>query len=458
MNEGFDILNEVDRVSLLYSYLVDGDNLLEDRKSIYDVMMKTGSFDEFKGISSGEGFFSQDYFKSASVVVPPFKKVKLTYKDILAVYTKELEWRSKKKLSEKLVGVCDNLAGKSLEDMLAGVQDLVQVHRPPRKFESSIDGLAAYKKKKETPLGVLTGVKALDAVVQGLEYGTMCCVFGYVGQGKTTLMLNQLYQAITRGFNGVFVTLEVPRQLMYFALLSLHSYMMAAKTGDAPVSYLSILKGELTPAEEKLLFGKVEKSLLDLPGKCVFVDFDAIQDFTFHGLNHFCESLKWPVDLFILDYMQLLLLNMPKIAGYDRISDARVVRDFTNLAIGNSRFKAKIVILGAQANREGYNRSIENEGQYDLMAISDVNQLERDAYYCISLFVDDELRQSGETKMCLLKNKSGPIITMPVVVPMDPRFYAIGDNIKGYAEPVTVKDVNDVLTGFNLSDVTGGGL
>ena len=73
------------------------------------------------------------------------------------------------------------------------------------------------------------------------------------------------------------------------------------------------------------------------------------------------------------------------------------------------------------------------------------------------LILDEELRQSGECKVCLLKNRMGEPIQTPVLVPVDHRYASIGDEIEGFASPVSAGEVNmfagDEAENFNLENL-----
>jgi replicative DNA helicase len=86
--------------------------------------------------------------------------------------------------------------------------------------------LAYLKEKRENPVDnqvVLTGLKAIDDVYCGLEFGTYTVITGMINGGKTTLMFNIAFNMAKAGYNVVYVSLEKKAVPFYARLLSLHA-------------------------------------------------------------------------------------------------------------------------------------------------------------------------------------------------------------------------------------------
>ena len=445
----YDIEVPADRNILLTSYLIGGDRE-ETRYRFLKKLISSGLFPEYKLLLSEEGVHSAVFLDQVDYPWEHLPDCKATFHDVLTIYRKEADYRKKHLVLKTVKEAYDMIDSASIDDLHEKISQALTPLAPDHVFNPHMDGKKSYMEKKASPLGIKTGVSSIDGIVKGLEYGTVTTLFGFIGHGKSTFALNTAYNAMMSGFNTAFITLEVPKRLLYFSLLSMHSYKRAVELKIDPIPYEQILKGELTEEQEKILFDEVEPDYKKQKGNLYLVEYEELKDVSLLGLRSFFSGLDSFVDVVVLDYVQLLI---PYVKKYTHNAGARIVRDFTQFAIGGARDPSRIVILVAQSNREGWKDAVANDGHYTVAAISDLNQLERDSSYVISIFLDDKLRQSGECKMSLLKNRSGPIIGQPVIVPVDHRFCSLGDSIKGYSAPVGESEVDDLLTNFDLEDM-----
>lgn len=446
----FRIDSMIDRNAVLTSYLLSVKFPLEDRKDLYAGLMQTNMFPEYQYLWGGNDFFSPEHMRSNWMYA--FDDIEMTLKDVQIYFSKELEFRKKKSLLGKLASYDKDLEQVSLHDLQNDVLAMAEEFKHDRgDVEIEQQGQKIYEAQKNAPLGLRSGVEAIDNVTRGFSYGTVTCIFGYVSHCKTTLMMNTLYSSIESGYGSVFVTLEVPKKHLYLQLLSIHSYKAAVRLGGGPVPYQDILKGTLNSDQEKYLFEVVEPDLKKMRGKFVFAEYEDVQDFSLAGLKNFIAKLGFEVDVFITDYINCLFPYVADKNYYYGI--ARLIEDFKRLAVG-SNGKERMVVIGAQANREGWQQAVENDGKYEVSALAEANQLEKVSYYVISLFLDDKLRESREIKVCLLKHRGGDLITKPVIVPTDLRYYSIGSGTAGSSISVGVNDVESILSGnFSLESM-----
>lgn len=94
-------------------------------------------------------------------------------------------------------------------------------------MDEGMDKVLEYlKEKRENPVDkqvVLTGLKAIDDVYCGLEFGTYTVITGMINGGKTTLMFNIAFNMAKAGYNVVYVSLEKKAVPFFSRLLSLHA-------------------------------------------------------------------------------------------------------------------------------------------------------------------------------------------------------------------------------------------
>jgi hypothetical protein len=88
------------------------------------------------------------------------------------------------------------------------------------------------------------------------------------------------------------------------------------------------------------------------------------------------------------------------------------------------------MVWAVQCNREGNKRAMRRDGQYDLQAIADLNEVERSSTYCVFLYTSDGMKITQETKVSLLKNRLGVPIPQPFVTSFTPAVVSIGKKVE----------------------------
>jgi len=216
-----------------------------------------------------------------------------------------------------------------------------------------------------------------------------------------------------------------------YQLLARHTYNAKFGGKIEPIDHRDIRKAFLEEEEEKVLFDEVEKDLLTNPeyGKFFVAEEREFDSLDAAGIKRFAiQNLDWPVDCVIVDYIQLL--QYQDHSGVDRrIQDPvnNYVREFTRLA--NDFFGRKVLmIVVSQFNRESWKLAKENGHEYNMTAFASANELERSCYYAMALFSSEELKESNELSVQLLKHRGGETIETPFLVPCDPRYCLVGED------------------------------
>lgn len=364
----------------------------------------------------------------------------LTAPEAIDKLERTLTLKKKIDASKTIMTLLTNLEDKTEDQIKDGVLVAVDGLGAKSQIVESVLGKDIYQKRKLRPAGALTFIKAIDAKVGGLEYGTVTVVAGYVGNYKTTFLVNLLYNNVVQlGYNSGFITLEVPKDLVYFQILARHTYNERFATIHPPVNKDTIIKGTMNKEEEKFVFEVVEPDLLtnEKYGRFTILEMGDFDDFKRSTIRKRVESISKDIDLICVDYMQLFqYVDAPDFRGNDNSKINHFIRVFAGLALSCNK-KRTIVTLASQTNREGYARACEHEGAYDLLALAEANELERSATYVTTLFTDDALRESGELKVQLLKHRWGEIMLSPATTYVDPRYCVVGDSIEGFADLAT---------------------
>ncbi len=89
------------------------------------------------------------------------------------------------------------------------------------KYEQYVDLRELYNKQKKEPvieMGIRSG--ELDfSLVPGINV-----VAGMTGHGKSMFANSLAYRAIKNGLNVCYITLEVPKENMFYQMLSIYNY------------------------------------------------------------------------------------------------------------------------------------------------------------------------------------------------------------------------------------------
>lgn len=429
------------RTQAMLDFFLSPEVTVDDKTRAF-LMVDAHLFPEIAIIKSAEGFYSQEYLVQHMEYAFTTKDKPLPFADLAVLIGEEVQYRQKRKITKDVLEAVQDYEKMGAEELIQKISASTNI---PMRSKLILDAKGYYVGRSKTSKGFISGVRNLDKLVDGFEYGTITTVGAFSGQYKTTFLLSLLYNSLFLGYNSLFVTLEIPKELLYFRLLSRHSYSPKFITIHKPVSFVDIYKSHLTPEAQDFLFNVVEKDFKELPGKLYLLELFDLPDLTYSVLDSYIRSLSVKTDAVFLDYVQLLAQSkafgnrdMKEIGNF-------YVSEMRRLAV-SSEGNRRIVFLAAQTNREGYKRAEQNSGRYDLRALSDLNQIEKDSSYVITLYTDDALRASGEIKVSLIKNRFGELTDTPLLSRVDPRYAVIGDEIEGFSEPVSSSEAQDICS------------
>jgi replicative DNA helicase len=148
--------------------------------------------------------------------------------------------------------------------------------------------------------GVPVGIGGLDKKLPfgGLENGWIGIVIGSTGRGKSIFLLQSAYAASVRGFNVVFVTLELSNQMLLDRYDSLAAYFPISNL----VEHASSVRNKIVSEKDNPIHGKDW-------GEVAFLDFSD-RELTVSQLKTEIEKLKseqgFETHLLVVDYLDLL--------------------------------------------------------------------------------------------------------------------------------------------------------
>lgn len=319
-----------------------------------------------------------------------------------------------------------------------------------KNISLDVNARETYNQMKLRPLGLVTGIKAIDERIGGMNAGTVTTIAGFTSQYKTTFALNiARINSYSNMYNIAYLSLETPKNDMYWNLLSCHSY----EPHLSKISFVShdkMRQCKMTPDEEAFIFDEVEPDLYSKfvapdgkqydRGRIVFLDESDFDSFSFGEISAVLEKvddeLGGKLDAVIVDYIQLC-----KFSGSGMTKDAnaqinsyvtffrRLSQNFRKVvdANGVEHTRQLTMILLSQINRDNWRRARNNEGRYDITCLADANELERGSYRVFTTYTSEELKGRKSAQVQILKNRTGRTMYDPVTVYADGEAYVFCD-------------------------------
>lgn len=387
--------------------------------------------------------------------------------DLDIVYKQEFIRRSKQLTSRELMKMASGVVDSGFtDDLYDRIRTLYHLNQDKELTDEafSLESIRdIYQDKKTKSAGLLTFVKAVDEKIGSLTLGTVNVLFGWVGSFKTTWALNMLYNNTFRlGYNAVYISLEVPKEDIMFNLLSRHSFDPKFSQYSF-VPHEKIRKTELTEEEEDFVFNEVLTDLAgNSKGKLIILDETDFKTFSPGEIRAKLEEIDERLlaeDMGCLDAVFWDHANLFKFSGEQGryMNQGDIINHYVSfirqLSIkfvkdkGSDTYRTLCNVVLAQANRDGWKRADKAGGRYTLVALSEANELERAAYRVFSVYTNEDLKQSKEATVQVLKNRSGATLWEPTPIFVDPEAYIAGDELEGFDEMLSTDDFDSVFGG-----------
>lgn len=290
--------------------------------------------------------------------------------------------------------------------------------------------------------GLQIGIEELDNVTHGFQRGTVASICGFTGHGKSTLCNSMIYQNVMEGKKVLLLSIELAPNLAwkYFET----RYMFEKK--GLGVSLDGIMNNIMDAQTAEIVKANEEDCRRELSENLLIIDENMInkkmmQDFRkISKLFKAAERKLGGLDMVVVDHVGQLELQFPEMGNI-------ILRQLTSAAktYKNERGEKIVMVWAVQCNREGNKRAIRREGQYDLQAIADLNEVERSSSYCVFLYTSDAMKITQETKVSMLKNRLGVPIPVPFITSFTPSVVMVGKKF----ERANINDVDFSFTQMN---------
>ena len=90
-------------------------------------------------------------------------------------------------------------------------------------YKQAIDYIAQKRENPKYNQGVLSGIRAIDEIFNGFDFGTYTVISGMINGGKTTLMMNMANCMAKAGYHVVYISLEKTTDLYWRRQLCLNA-------------------------------------------------------------------------------------------------------------------------------------------------------------------------------------------------------------------------------------------
>lgn len=207
----------------------------------------------------------------------------------------------------------------------------------------------------KTCIGIPTGYKKLDKIIDGYRPEHLISITGYTSTGKSSLMLNMVYKLLKQNKRVVIFSLEMSKVDMIAKILSIH-------TENSPNS---IIKG-YTDSENIYQTQKDAKFWLSSKKLTMYSEIQDIDDIL---ISMQIEEMKEHVDVFFLDYIQ----NITSDKTFDEYK--LLTSSIKSLQALNRKLKTTLVVLSQisnDTNKSSSTLNVEGKGSGAIKAASNL--------------------------------------------------------------------------------------
>jgi hypothetical protein len=345
------------------------------------------------------------------------------------------------------------------------------------KYEQYLDLKKLYdEKQKQEPIYLnVLGSAELDYKI----YPGVSVIAGITGSGKSMFANSIAYDAVVKGLNVLYITLEVSKENTFYQMISQYSLDYAENEGQMIV-HSDIKAGSLSDYQIDLAFNKYYEGFKNLPGNLHVLeewDFDTTDPKSLIGRmieveDYSIEHSGRGIDLIIVDYIQLF----KRFEGGSNSSEYEIISQWVNffrqmslVYLRTPKATRKMpIILVSQLNRDAWKEKLaidiqnaknnckpENkrnkvrEFTIDISQIAGCAEIVKAASQVFAIYSDEGLKASNQCQIFHLKNRDGETRVEPLPTYMNPKYYHIGKTRKLYDEDYN--GILDDILGINMS-------
>jgi len=411
---------------------------------------------------NSQQFPSQTLFESVyPQTIPEFVGMtELPLEDFRVYIGNKVSYRTNKQIAVKMESIKSLIETEGMSEELMGrLEEFKKLsdRTKSKDIQVGMDFRSIYEQKLTKPVGLTTGIEEIDQRIGGMSEGTITTIAGFTSHFKTTHALNIAHRCTYhKNFNLIYLSLETPKEDMYFNLLCRHSYESKFKDISF-VPHDRIRKCELSPEELDHLYNVVEPDLSSpitddmgnivyddegktySRGKLIILDESDFVSMSFTDIYNTFEKiddmLGGRLDGFFVDYIQLCKF----IENQKGMDDNRMINSYVTffrrmtMNFRSGKLNKKLIgVLLAQINRVNWIKAVKKCGVYDLTCLADANELERGSYRVITTYTDEDMKNRSEAQLQILKNRGGPTMWNPHKIYANGESYVFGEEMEKF--------------------------
>jgi hypothetical protein len=302
--------------------------------------------------------------------------------------------------------------------------------------------LGMYSNYSKEYKGIKSYINQIDDVIGSLGYKSMSVLGAPSGHGKSTISMAIMYNTCVFGGNCVdFVSFEMPKEHIWFAMVSIESYHLGYN-----IPFSSIKFSELDEKQEEQydicmesLLNKLNKS----GGFINVMDLTTMSADTFEGfcsrLESTAEERGRPADLIVVDNVD----GFKGFKGQERDTSTRVnnmIISLDSYSKSYSNGTGTSILILTQLNRDGIKKLISgaktsnsSEGgtkkepyKPDFTVFKEFSSLYERGTLCVVLFADEKMRGMNKLELYPVKNRNKAVPEEPLKIFADYAFNIVG--------------------------------
>lgn len=296
--------------------------------------------------------------------------------------------------------------------------------------------------------GLVWPVEYLNRELGPIPFGHNVVLLGAPGSFKTTFALNMVFlNSVQRPYNCAYLYLEDLPEAYQKRIFSRFSRSI----GDPlPVSLL--MQGTQDQKVQDHVNEVLAKYREQSQGSIHYV---AVHEFSTEPHIFAVQFGKYiddnHIDYIVLDYAQRLKVYAPGL-GMENPYLNLFLSTITAMSLGSMHCRKFASILLSQLTKEGIRRIEKSRGAASMGDTSEINALERDAQFMLSLYADDDLKSGKLMRYQILKARNGKTYEKPSEIPCDPETAYIGDvvELNSTYSVNSMANIYDNMAGFEL--------
>lgn len=318
--------------------------------------------------------------------------------------------------------------------------------------QSSLDDYSTELKpveKVEKGEGYSLSVDEIDSITGLFRCGTLVSLCAFTSHGKSTLAISSAYKNLKQGKSGVVFSLEIAPEIVLSQFYSRWLY----EEKSLEITPNSMTDGSLSEEQQDLVEKYKPEFNAFIKGKLFVVDEALLRksmmsDFReLSALYKSMESKVESLDFVIYDHINQVELMFEGLGN----TFVRTITSATKTFV-NKKGNKPVTLMCVQTNRQGLNRAQRRDGKYDLQAISDLNEIERSSFYVVFMYTSEDMRLLQETKLTLLKNRGGALVTEPVTVAFNPATFVVGEIVETVSFLGNMSFLNEAQESYTSDD------